>query len=62
VTRLPDGSVPDEVFAAARTQFSEQELVELTMAIIAINGWNRVNVAFRTVPGTYRVPGHGPDE
>ena len=62
VTRLPDGSVPDEVFAAARTQFSEQELVELTMAIIAINGWNRINVAFRTVPGTYRVPGHGPDE
>jgi AhpD family alkylhydroperoxidase len=62
VTRLPNGNVPDEVFAAARTQFGEQELVELTMAIIAINGWNRVNVAFRTVPGTYRVLGHGPDE
>ncbi|EXL07939.1 carboxymuconolactone decarboxylase family protein [Aquamicrobium defluvii] len=62
VTRLPNGNVPDEVFAAARTQFGEQELVELTMAIIAINGWNRVNVAFRTVPGTYRVLGHGPVE
>lgn len=62
VTRLPDGSVSDEVFAAARAQFSEQELVELTLAIIAINGWNRINVAFRTVPGTYRVPGHVPDE
>jgi len=59
VTRLADGGVPDEVFAAARTQFSEQELVELTMAIIAINGWNRINVAFRTVPGTYRSAGQG---
>jgi len=57
VTRLADGNVSDEVFAEARAQFSEQELVELTMAIIAINGWNRINVAFRTVPGTYRLPG-----
>lgn len=56
VTRLADGGVSDEVFAQARAQFSEQELVELTMAIIAINGWNRINVAFRTVPGTYRLP------
>lgn len=56
VTRLPDSGVSDEVFAAARAQFSEQELVELTMAVIAINGWNRINVAFRTVPGTYRLP------
>lgn len=56
-TLLGDGSVPDEVFAGASAQFSEAELVELTMAIIAINGWNRINVAFRTVPGTYRRPG-----
>lgn len=56
VTLLGDGSVPDEVFAEASAQFSEAELVELTMAIIAINGWNRINVAFRTVPGTYRIP------
>jgi len=62
VTRLPDGGVSEAVFATARTQFSEQELVELTMAIIAINGWNRINVAFRTVPGTYRVPGHAIDK
>ncbi|MCO5089784.1 carboxymuconolactone decarboxylase family protein [Bosea sp. (in: a-proteobacteria)] len=57
VTRLAETGVSDEVFAAARAQFSEPELVELTMAIIAINGWNRINVAFRTVPGTYRTPG-----
>ncbi|AMN46038.1 carboxymuconolactone decarboxylase [Steroidobacter denitrificans] len=58
VTRLADGGVSDEVFAAAQAQFSDQELVELTMAIIAINGWNRINVAFRTVPGTYRLAGN----
>jgi AhpD family alkylhydroperoxidase len=56
VTRLADGEVPDDIFDLARAQFSERELVELTMAIIAINGWNRINVAFRTVPGTYRLP------
>lgn len=56
VTLIADTAVPDEVFAAARESFSERELVELTMAIIAINGWNRINVAFRTVPGTYRRP------
>lgn len=57
VTRMTEGGVSDEVFAEARAQFTEPELVELTMAIIAINGWNRINVAFRTVPGTYRISG-----
>jgi AhpD family alkylhydroperoxidase len=57
VTQLAEDGISDEVFAEARAQFSEQELVELTMAIVAINGWNRINVAFRTVPGTYRIPG-----
>ena len=54
VTLLTEGNVPDEVFALARTQFSEEELVKLTLAIVAINGANRLNVAFRTVPGSYR--------
>jgi AhpD family alkylhydroperoxidase len=52
--RLTDGNVPDDVFALARAQFSEEELVKLTLAIVAINGANRINVAFRTVPGSYR--------
>lgn len=56
VTLLADGSISDQVFAEASAEFSEAELVELTMAIIAINGWNRINVAFRAVPGTYRRP------
>jgi AhpD family alkylhydroperoxidase len=47
-------NVPDDVFALARSQFSEEELVKLTVAIVAINGANRINVAFRTVPGTYQ--------
>lgn len=54
LTLLTEGNVPDEVFAQARSQFSEEELVQLTLAIIAINGANRINVAFRTVPGNYQ--------
>jgi AhpD family alkylhydroperoxidase len=54
VTKLDDGDVPDEVFALARAQFSEEELVKLTLALVAINGANRINVAFRAVPGDYR--------
>ncbi len=54
LTLLTDGNVPDEAFTAARAQFSEEELVKLTLAIVAINGANRINVAFRTVPGSYQ--------
>jgi alkylhydroperoxidase family enzyme len=35
-------------------QFGEAELVKLTLAVVAINSWNRLNVAFRTTPGTYK--------
>jgi AhpD family alkylhydroperoxidase len=55
VTRLADSQVPDDVYAEARKQFSEQELVNLTLALIAINGANRLNIAFRTVPGSHQV-------
>jgi len=54
VTLLAEGEVPDEVFALARSQFSEEELVKLTLAIVAINGANRINIAFRAVPGSYQ--------
>jgi AhpD family alkylhydroperoxidase len=56
VTRIADGPVPDPVFTQAHQHFSEKELVDLTLAIVAINGWNRLSVAFRTVPGTYQPP------
>lgn len=54
VTLIGQGHVPDEVFRQARQQFSEEELVNLTLAVVAINGWNRLNIAFRTVPGSYQ--------
>jgi hypothetical protein len=43
------------VYELARKHFSEKELVDLTLAIVAINGWNRLAIAFRTVPGTFHV-------
>lgn len=54
VTVLGDGHVSDEVYREARKQFSEQELIDLTMCVVAINGWNRLNIAFRTKAGTYQ--------
>lgn len=50
VTRLAGGAVGDDVFAEASAQFSEPELLELTLAVIAINSWNRLNGAFRVAP------------
>ena len=59
VTLVNEGPVPDEVYEQARAQFGEEELVNLTLAVVAINGWNRLNVAFRTTPGSYQ-PGSLP--
>jgi len=55
LTLVAEGHVPDEVYEQARAQFSDEELANLTLAIIAINGANRLNIAFRTVPGSHRV-------
>ena len=55
MTCIAEGHVPDEVYEIARTQFSEPELVNLTLAVVAINGANRLNIAFRTVPGSHQV-------
>ncbi len=54
VTLVAGEHVPDDVYEEAREQFGEKELVDLTMAIIAINGWNRLAISFRTVPGAYQ--------
>jgi AhpD family alkylhydroperoxidase len=56
LTLVADSHVPDDVYERVREQFSEDELAHLSLAIVAINGWNRLNVAARTVPGDY-VPG-----
>jgi AhpD family alkylhydroperoxidase len=57
VTHISIEHVPDDVYEVARQQFSEKELVDLTLAIVAINGWNRLAIAFRIVPGTFQVGG-----
>lgn len=54
LTLVTDGHVPDEVFETASKQFSEKELIDLTMAVVTINSWNRISIAFRTTPGTYQ--------
>jgi AhpD family alkylhydroperoxidase len=54
VTRLTAGQVPNDVFAHARAHFSEEELMNLTIAVIATNGFNRLNIAFRPEVGDYR--------
>jgi len=62
VTLVTEGHVPDEVFEEARGQFDDAELADLTLAVVAINGWNRLSIAFRTVPGTYKAAAHAPPE
>src|SRR5690349_4954632 len=53
LTLLPQTHAPDDVYSEAASQFSEKELVDLTVLIVAINGWNRIAVGFRAPPGTY---------
>jgi AhpD family alkylhydroperoxidase len=54
VTLVSVTRVPDDVFEQVRQQFSEEELVELTFAVIVINSWNRLNVSFRPLVGDYQ--------
>ncbi len=53
LTLISENDVPDALYEAVRKHFNEEELVALTMAIVAINAWNRLAISFRTVPGTY---------
>jgi AhpD family alkylhydroperoxidase len=50
VTLVSQTHVPDEVFAEAHKYFDESELVNLTLAVVAINGWNRFSISFRVLP------------
>lgn len=58
VTLVSETHVPDDVYQFARKHFSDQELVNLTIAIVAINGWNRLEVGFRGVAGSYVAATH----
>ncbi|AIF48178.1 carboxymuconolactone decarboxylase family protein [Dyella japonica] len=51
LTHLSSDGVPDSVYDRVRDQFSEQELIDLTYVVMGINAWNRINIAFRCVPG-----------
>jgi AhpD family alkylhydroperoxidase len=59
ITLISETHASDAEFEAARAEFSEEELVKLTMAIITINGWNRLAIAFRSEVGTYQSTLHG---
>jgi AhpD family alkylhydroperoxidase len=52
VTLVAEGHVPDEVYRSVREHFSEEDLVNLTIAVVAINGWNRLAIAFRRAPAS----------
>ena len=54
ITTLGEGHVPDELFEEVRKEFTDEELIDLTLAVATINSWNRLNIAFRTTPGTYQ--------
>ncbi len=54
VTLVAEGHVPDAVYEEARSQFTEEELVNLTLAVATINAWNRFSISFRSVPGAYQ--------
>lgn len=55
VTNISDGHVRDSDYEVARSEFSEEELIDLTIATVTINCYNRINIAFRTTAGTYKV-------
>jgi AhpD family alkylhydroperoxidase len=57
VTRVADGHVPDAVHEDARAQFAAKELADLTLAVAAINAWNRLSIAARLRPGAYQPAG-----
>lgn len=54
LTRVADTHVPDDAYEEASSHFTEQELVALSLAVVAINGWNRLAIGFRVEPGHYQ--------
>ena len=56
LTRIADQGVPDDVFDEVRQHFSEEELVNLTLAVVTINAWNRIAISFRPEVGPYQPP------
>lgn len=58
VTLIAQNEIPDQLYEATRQHFNEKDIMALTMAIIAINGWNRLAISFRKTPGSYQPVAH----
>jgi AhpD family alkylhydroperoxidase len=58
LTQVAKTHAPDEAYELVRRHFGEKELVDLSLAVVAINGWNRLAIGFRSVPGTYQPKRH----
>src|SRR5215813_8464256 len=54
VTNIQEGHVPDAVFERVKQVFNDKEIADLTLTVTAINSWNRLSIAARTIPGTYQ--------
>ena len=54
LTKITDGHAPDALYIRAKAQFSDEELANLSLAIATINTWNRLGIAFRVEPGSYK--------
>lgn len=54
VTQITDGHVPDTIYAEVRPHFNDKELADMTFALVVINGWNRLAISSRVVPGSYQ--------
>jgi alkylhydroperoxidase family enzyme len=54
LTKITDGHVPDEVYNRVREHFDEKEISDLSLAVVVINGWNRLQIASRAPEGQYQ--------
>ena len=54
LTRISETDVSDELYESVRKHFADADLIALTMVVIAINGWNRLAISFRNIPGSYK--------
>jgi AhpD family alkylhydroperoxidase len=52
LTKLPEQGVPDDIYERVRTQLSEKEISDLSFVVMVVNSWNRLNIGFKTVPGS----------
>lgn len=54
LTLIADNDVPDEIYERVKPYFTDEELANLTIAIVTINGWNRISISFRSEVGSYQ--------